>query len=255
MKITDKCLAAFTAHVLAEFPKEACGIVVRGRFKPLPNIAENPTQDFDVDPIVYTQHEVQAVLHSHPIDPNSDRKYPWNWFSHSDVEGQIGTAVPWGVVSTDGVGTSPIVWRDDNDRPPLIGRTFVHGVDDCYSLIRDWFKQERGIVLKDFARGMNWWKQGNLYEDNFMKAGFKEIPLSEATVGDCLMFKYGTRVINHAAVITGPSTILHHLFSLKGAVLSGEEDMGPWMAMVNKAVRYVGEGNGKKKRTRKADQS
>lgn len=54
------------------------------------------------------------------------------------------------------------------DVSKYIGRKFVHGSTDCYSLVRDFYKNEFGIELTDYARAEFWWNKGqNLYMDNF----------------------------------------------------------------------------------------
>ncbi len=92
-------------------------------------------------------------------------------------------------------------------------------------------------MLKNFARGMDWWDRGeDLYDQNFQAAGFIEIPMSEVTVGDCVLFKVRSPVTNHAAVITGENEILHHLFHR----LSGHDSLSKWGRVINRAVRYRG---------------
>ena len=34
----------------------------------------------------------------------------------------------------------------------LLGRQWVWGVTDCWSLVVDWYKEEKGIKLKDYQR-------------------------------------------------------------------------------------------------------
>jgi cell wall-associated NlpC family hydrolase len=95
---------------------------------------------------------------------------------------------------------------------PLVGRQWSHGVLDCYSIIRDWYLQEKNIELLNFERSDEWWKIGeNLYLDNFEKAGFKQISLDELQAGDCMLMCIGSEVPNHGAVYLGNGQILHHV--------------------------------------------
>ena len=81
-------------HAIEQCPKEACGIVVDGRYWRCRNIADNPELDFVLNPADYAMAalfgKVQAVVHSHPMGgPASlaDKKacnasrLPWHIYS------------------------------------------------------------------------------------------------------------------------------------------------------------------------------
>lgn len=236
-------LAAFREHVLAEYPKEACGFVVDGKFVPVENVAEDPYSTFRVATVermrVSGLGEVQAFLHSHPYSLAKPLKYPAEWPSTPDMTSWMADNIPWGICATEGEGITQLVWLDENNPEPLIGREFIHGINDCYSVIRDWFKLEQGIVIPNFARGMEWWFDGrNLYDDNFERAGFITIPFDDLRVGDCVLFKVRSPVTNHAAVVTGPNEIVHHMWNRQ----SGHDTLAKWNRVINRAVRYVGAG-------------
>ncbi|MDP4299934.1 NlpC/P60 family protein [Leptothrix discophora] len=183
---------------------------------------------------------IEAYLHSHPYDssrPFNDTHYRPEWASHRDMEMWIALGVPFGIVATDGHGCSDVLWYDDRNRAPLEGREFVHGLHDCYSIIRDYYLSELQIDLPNFPRGWGWWNEGqNLYLEGFEQAGFQEIPRQEARVGDCIIYKIGTAYPNHASVIVGPDAILHHLIDR----LSRVEKKSRWSRHEALAVRYVG---------------
>ncbi|MDM0042151.1 NlpC/P60 family protein [Variovorax sp. J22R193] len=242
MHIEQKALEDFHAHVLAEYPKEACGLIVSGAFVPCVNAAETPLTDFRI-----AAHEVvlatakggviEAVLHSHPYDMTVRQLYPAEWPSTKDMTSWLNNpTVPWGIAKTEGENVSSLVWLEDEPNTPVLGRQFVHGIHDCYSVIRDWYWQEHQIKLKNFARGWGWWEtNANLYEENFKLAGFHEVRLEDIQIGDVLMMKYGARVINHAAVVTGNNQITHHMFHK----LSCTDQVSSWHRMIIKVVRYT----------------
>lgn len=240
MHLEPGALDAFRAHVLSEWPREACGLLVDNVYRPLLNTAPNPTEAFRVSPLDRVQAAglgtIRAVLHSHPYDLAKPPKYPPEWPSTADMVGWLADSVPWGICATEGEGISELVWLDEEHPEPMVGRQFVHGVNDCYSVVRDWFKQERGIALRNFPRGMEWWNTGaDLYDANFESAGFVSIPMEQAAVGDVLLFQVRSPVTNHAAVITGPNEILHHMVNR----LSGHDTLAKWQRVINRAVRYV----------------
>ncbi len=239
MILLAETLADFERHVLSEYPKEACGLVMANRYIPMLNAARDPLTQFRIEPTDYVQAAqlgpIQAVLHSHPYNLSKPPKHPPEWPSSHDLRGWMDNNIPWGICATDGSGISQLVWLDENNPQPLLGREFIHGINDCYSLIRDYYRLERGITLMNFARGMDWWDSGeNLYDDNFERAGFYSVPFEEATVGDCVLMKIRSPVTNHAGVITGPNEILHHLFHR----LSGKDSLSRWSKVINRVVRY-----------------
>src|SRR5699024_4319957 len=106
--------------------------------------------------------------------------------SAADMRGQINTGVAWGIVATDGERCAGLAWWGDGvERAPLIGRGFVHGVTDCYALVRDYYAIELGIALPDYPRDWEWWhKGGNLYLEGVASAGFARIEADDAQPGD-----------------------------------------------------------------------
>lgn len=244
MHLSDKARLAFQQHAIQQYPKEACGVLVSGEFIPTVNVADDPTANFRIAPTQIISIEtgvgpIEAVLHTHPYDAKADRgKHDPRWPSTSDMTSWLKGRVPWGIASCDGEGISQVCWLDEDNPEPLVGREFIHGINDCYSVVRDWFRLERGIVLPNYARGMEWWDRGlDLYSQNFRDAGFVEINITDATVGDVCLFQVMSPVINHAAVITGPNEILHHLFHR----LSGYDRLDRWHGQIRKWVRYVGD--------------
>lgn len=85
------------AHATRELPREACGVVVAGRYIPCRNIADHPEQDFVLNPVDYARAaltgKIEAIVHSHPMGGTAspaDRsacqqtKLPWHIYSMPD---------------------------------------------------------------------------------------------------------------------------------------------------------------------------
>lgn len=232
--LPPEALRAMREHALAEYPKESCGVVAGLQYIPCRNVAEDPKQHFAIDP-----HEVlrvcggdpTAVIHSHPDGPDHPSK--------SDMEQQMAMEVPWGIVLTNGKEARDPFWFGDQvPTPPLLMRPFRHGVTDCYSLVRDYFKLERGILLPDFPRDWDWWHNGgDLYREGFRKVGFEAIPegATGCKPGDCFMAQIMSKVPNHAGVYVGDGLILHHLQNR----VSRREPAHNWRKYITLWVRYV----------------
>lgn len=242
MVLTDECVSAFAAHCVGEFPKEACGVVIASAFVPCTNAATNPTEHFHITAQELLRHQatlgpIQAVLHSHPIKKGVTYQHPVEWPSHHDQTQWLKGAVPWGICSTDGESISELVWLDEGVIAPLEGRTFIHGVHDCYAIIRDYYRLERNVTLPYFPRQMDWWDKGqDLYRQGFGEAGFVEIPASEVVAGDVVLMTIRGEVPHHGAIVLDSGTILQHL----DGRLSGKDSLTRWRRFFTHYLRYVG---------------
>ncbi len=225
-------------HAKRAYPKESCGVVVGGVYKAVRNIASDPLTSFKISRSVVKKYgdDIQAIIHSHP-DGNY---YP----SEADMSGQIASGVPWGIVHVSrGVARDPFYWGDGLPEKPLKGRVFQHGVTDCYSLIRDYFKQRRNIVLDEFPREWEWWLTPgfDLYESNFQEQNFRVVEPSEVKEGDCFLAQIRSKVINHAGVYVGRGLILHQLGDRSGyseSFPSCEQPINIWQKYIRCWVRY-----------------
>jgi len=95
----------------------------------------------------------------------------------------------------------------------LIGRPFNHGVQDCFSLARDFYKDNFDINIRNIARPDNWWNLGmNLYMDHFYEEGFRVIDChpKDWLPADGFLIAMAAPVACHAAVYLGNNMILHH---------------------------------------------
>lgn len=235
MTLTNELVEAIRAHALTEYPRECCGIIERGVYVPLVNIHETPETDFKLSPEVWTQRDIEAVVHSHPDAPDEP--------TASDMASQIETAVPWVLLTVkSGVASTPYAWGTEECTPPLVGRSFRHGPSgtdnkgDCYAIVRDWYMLERGVELPEFPRNNDWWQNGdNLYSEGFARAGFYEIAPSDViAAGDVVLMSINSKVLNHAAVYLGNDMILHHLYGR----LSRREPACLWRKMFRKVIRH-----------------
>lgn len=200
-------------HAKQEYPKESCGVIVKctnGSLKYVhcKNINTNPEQDFSISPEDYLMAEyngeIVCIVHSHPSgDATPSRK---------DRISQALDTVAWLIIGYNNTETIDIQWLKNENTLPLYERPFIHGVTDCYAFIRDWYRQEKNILLKDFYRSEEWWDRGeNLFAENFKYAGFVETSFKELQVGDVVIMNIGSDVANHGAIYLGGNRIGHHV--------------------------------------------
>ena len=253
-----RTMIAIRAHAQAEYPRECCGLVVmKGRtetYYPCKNTATG-TEHFVLSPEDYAAAEeagrITAVIHSHPdCEPAP---------SAADRVACEASGLPWFIVGVEpGEDGEPVAGEIRGFVPegyaaPLIGRPFAHGVLDCYTLVRDWYKRERGIVLPDFRRDDDWWDRGdNLYLKHYEEAGFRPLAAGESLEpGDVILMQIRSpKDPNHAGVYIGtqalkeapdlhpvPDAMLHHLYGQHSErVVYG----GYWQEATRMALRYIG---------------
>lgn len=220
-------------HAATEAPREACGLVViikgRERYWPCRNLAVG-TDQFVLDPVDYAAADdagdIMTVVHSHPSTPAEP--------SQADRVSCEASGLPWLIY---GVQAQRWAYMEPSGyQAPLVGREWSHGVLDCYSLIRDWFRIEHGLVLPNFERRDEWWLNGgNLYLENFRAAGFVEIDPADIQPGDGILMQVMSPVPNHGAVYLGDNRIIHHV---QGRLSCRDNYTEFWRQRTTQVVRH-----------------
>lgn len=228
---------------MERFPEEACGVIVDGKYLPCRNIADDPVNHFEIDPVItntlQAEDRLQGVAHSHP-----HARMPWP--SKSDMRGQFATEVPWAIASVCYDGENPpavfdLFWFGDQlPRLPLINREFRPNVTDCFELVRDWYLQERGIFIENHPRSHNFWEIKEDPFEHFERFGFARITVRELEIGDAMVCSLGNNGLpNHCAVLVDDGVLLHH----KSNRLSCVESAAKWILNAKETgtfYRYVG---------------
>lgn len=220
MDLTTDLLPEIAAHAARDYPREACGLVVvvrgRARYLPCRNIAESH-EHFVIDPADFAAAEdagtVALVVHSHPDAAPEP--------SQADRVGCEQSGLPWLIIGWP--SGAVMQCQPSGYEAPLIGRQFSHGLLDCWTLIRDYYRITLGVALPDYHRPDDWWINGQtLYLDHYAEAGF--VPVAEPKIHDMLLMQVAAPTPNHAAVWLGDGTILHHQMGR----LSSRDVYGGW---------------------------
>ena len=224
-------------HAKEDAPREACGLLVvvkgRQRYWPCKNVS---TEDdfFILDPFDYAAAEdvgtILAIVHSHPQTPAVA--------SEADKMACEQFGLPWHIVSLLDERWCQI--KPSGYEAPLVGREWVWGVSDCWTLVRDWYRQTLGIKLRDWQRPVSseLFRQSPMFEECFAETGFVETDSPEPQKGDLLFMRLdGCRGLNHVAVYIGEGKMLHQL---QGRLSSRDYWDGYWQKVTGRIVRYSG---------------
>lgn len=221
---------AIHEHIVSEYPREACGLIIRANRKevyvPCRNVAATASEHFIIHAADAASAEdmgkIIGLVHSHPNAPAK----PSDADKVSCELGVYGN-IPWYIYSVypnlEDEGSPPKVteeyaFKASGYRPPLIGRQFAFGILDCFTLIQDYYDWELGIKLPTPARRDQFWKRGEeLYLENFKKMGFSPIE-GPMEVGDIILMQVRSDTTNHAGIYlgdvlgVGSHQFLHHLY-------------------------------------------
>lgn len=102
-----------------------------------------------------------------------------------------------------------------------LGRRYLDGRHDCYGLVRDFYRREYGLTLRNYARPVGFDHSGLLLlTDNFRREGFEIVntPISLLEPGDGLLMMLASRQVNHVGVYIGEKKFLHHLYQRPSSV-------------------------------------
>jgi proteasome lid subunit RPN8/RPN11 len=194
---------AMRAYAETAYPQETCGFILQdGTVVECANTATQP-DTFIISAADTAQHLDDAIAcwHSHANLAG---------FSPADIKASKQLNLPYAVWDC---GSSTCYWLDPQQTAGLLERPWNYGVYDCYSAVRDWYWQQMGIAMGDYAREYEgeWSTRGfTHFEDNFAAEGFIRIPPTETLVrGDIILFRIRNDVTcNHVAVVEDPAANL-----------------------------------------------
>lgn len=94
------------------------------------------------------------------------------------------------------------------DYQSLVGLRWEYGINDCFTLVRQWFKLQ-GIELPEFARPENLEVCNSIFLEQAEAIGFEQVEYDRRLPGDILIMRLHTRTPMHAAILLPDELILH----------------------------------------------
>ena len=227
---------AALVHAKDQDPKESCGFLlnIKGKEKYFPcrNLSMTAFQCFIIDPEDYIKADntgdIIGVVHSHPVTPPVP--------SQSDKVACEQSGLIWHIVNpkTESWG----YLKPTGYKAPILGREWAWGVTDCYTLVRDWYKEKLNIDLIDWHRPttIQDFNKDPMFEKCAEQTGFRELRPDEKLInGDLLFMSILSNNLNHVAIFID-GDVLHHLTDR----LSCIEPYSEWLLKcTGKRLRYV----------------
>ena len=227
---------AALVHAKNQDPKESCGLLlnIKGKEKYFPcrNLSMTAFQCFIIDPEDYIKADntgdIIAVVHSPPVTPPVP--------SQSDKVACEQSGLVWHIVNpkTESWG----YLEPTGYKAPILGREWAWGVTDCYTLVRDWYKEKLDINLIDWHRPttLEDFNKDPMFEKCAEETGFRELRPDEKLInGDLLFMSIFSNNLNHVAIFID-GDVLHHLADR----LSCIEPYSEWLLKcTGKRLRYV----------------
>lgn len=96
----------------------------------------------------------------------------------------------------------------------LLGKEFSWTRQHCYTLVREFYRDNFGIELRAYACPHEWWNRGlDLYNQFYYREGFRVLDCHprDYRPGDVVMMAYQSPVANHLGVLLDNGKLLHHM--------------------------------------------
>lgn len=192
-------------HLLNEYPREGCGILLNKRGKlewmPCKNVAEND-EEFRIAAEDYIKAslsgDIHAIVHSHP----DGSCLP----SEADKQASDFLGIPYWIYSLP--DCELFVYEPKERKAPLLGKEYRFGQNDCYSLVRDYYKQ-LDIDLPTIPFEDDFWLKGINYFDDLQES-FGFVTVAEPQEHDMVIFSVMSDIPNHCGVYVGEDIFMHH---------------------------------------------
>ena len=221
--LTDALWAEIKPVFLNAWPQEAIvAIWADGSWQEFENVHPEPTTAFSLshdDNALLLSKRPVLFLHSHPNCAQDPRgREP----SDRDTESQLATGWTWGVVAVYGNLSGvydisyPEIWGPERPVEPLLGRTYLWGVRDCWTLCEDYYRAN-GRILDPIPRVR---EPGSHHphargQDPFRywppRLGFRPVERHERQPGDLATMFWKSPIANHCAIYLGEGKYLHQL--------------------------------------------
>jgi len=224
--------------ILDNYPSESCGFILEDdTIIFCANISETPEKSFKINPVDYIKFagKLKYIFHSHCVDSRASRNLDPRTPSVADMKGQQVSGVPWLIFATEGWVVSDPIELPRTPSSEYLERPFIWFINDCYTLVQDYYKFELGIELKayilhDYTQIR---KTDKVFDEFIADYGFQEFHnIDDLQNGDLFIIDNSGFTENHLA-------IYHEGYLLHQGLLSCKEPLESYMGQIKRRLRYV----------------
>ena len=211
-------------HSEKDYPNECCGLIVERKRKPAVveclNSANDKLNNFKISSIDYLRAseygEIKALYHSHTQDDHSDNFTPLDLLNEGHgIE----------VILYLKNKNKFLISSEHNYLNKYLERDYKIGVTDCFTLIKDFYRENLNICFNDydydevdFFTKSNWEdKHVSPFDYFYTKEGFLDVNYDDIKIHDIILFndpkRYNNGYTNHLGMYVGNSTILHQPYN------------------------------------------
>lgn len=234
--LTDKQLNLIKQAALADYPSEMCGLLTSDGFIHTPNQSETPASGFRISALDYAVHhgDTIAVIHTH-IPDRMAQVFDVRTPSYQDLVEQKRMGIPWLIFGCDGYSLSePLqIPRVPNDQ--YLDRPFIWYINDCYSLVQDYYRFELGILLPDHKASKAFTeitRLNDLFSEHISDYRFTaHDTLDGLKNGDLLLLDNAGFKRNHLGIVHD-GQVLHQ------GMLSVMQPMSDFIGRINQVLKY-----------------
>ena len=233
--LSQTTLLDIQAHARRCYPNEMVGIIMKsGVFKPRDNIATTDrTRSFEVarEDIMPVIKDIGYLIHSHTQPYGVHLSTP----SIKDFELQALLGIPCLIIGCTGGLVGGLIQYPPPPRKKLVDRPYILGVNDCATILQDYYRFELGITVE--IRGgvalsgrSNWRK--NL-EKVVMDNSFVRVEDgTPSRKGDVFVVQTPLDKHSHTVIFHNKTVVLH-----QGSV-SRWESYGLWRNKIAERYRH-----------------
>lgn len=223
---------------LSSYPCEMCGICTDDDFIQLDNVSDNPEKSFSIDPVQYAKviNTATCIVHSHCKNISEVETYDLRTPSQKDFISQKRSGKPWLIVGCEGHEVSDPIQLPRTPSPELLGRPFMWYINDCYTIVVDYYKYELGIDIKLHDNSFDWSQINTLsgvFDQHIKNYGFIDSSVDDLKNGDILIMSVRGMMHNHLGIYHNGNVIHQDGISVEVPYTSLQ-------TRVNRVIRYAG---------------